>query len=76
VRPIKSHKALKWLVAFVAFVFTLAALLAIWNAFRFGSGGQAIVIALSSMGAWEFWGQVRRMRAKGRVPRDMRRGRE
>ena len=63
-RRMKNHKALERLVAWVAVMFTLAAGMAMWSALTSGFGLQGLVIAISSMGAGEFWGQVRRMRSK------------
>ena len=63
-RRVKTRQALWRLAAWVAGIFTLAAALAVWDAFRSGSGLGAVIIAFSSMGAWEFWAQLRRMRRR------------
>ncbi len=67
----KSHKILLSLATCVAVLFTLAAVLATWSALTSGSGLQGVVIALASMGSWEFWGQVRRMRRRMRSRRQI-----
>ncbi len=62
----KSHKTLQSLTTCVAVILTLAAVLATGGAVASGSGLQGVVIALASMGAWEFWGQRRRIRRRMR----------